>query len=161
MAKRPKPTKKKKQQKPRGKKFTITKIAPDEFKKLDEQPKTIIAQTSDDEKPEINKHTNLPIPTQKQIDAEIKILEDYRNRVRATSAFGDDHRESIDAQIDVLREDLEDDDIYERFGVSPEEEADGQEQPGLVSQALYARQWLDGELDDGPLSESWKSLLVK
>lgn len=100
-------------------------------------------------------------PTPEEVLAEIATLKDYRERVLHYSAFGDDHRASIAAQIAVLHENLDDDDIYLRYGVSPEEEDEGVEQPSIIGQALDARQWLDGESEDGPPSGGWKSLLRK
>ena len=50
-------------------------------------------------------------PTPEQIKNEIKALEEMQPKVKRFSSFGDDNHEAIDAQLDVLKNDLTDDEI--------------------------------------------------
>ena len=102
-------------------------------------------------------------PTPEEIKTEIKILEDYRTRVRPTSVFGDDHREAIAAQIEVLQG-LKSRDDY----VSEEDEVDedADEDVETVRQNIIdavdtAEQWMEEGSEDGPPSKEWESLLEK
>jgi len=76
--------------------------------------------------------------TQKEVEAEIKALQEIRPKVRPRSAFGTDNIQQLDAQIKVLEEDLENDEIYNEFDHS------GIDEETLMA-ALDARQWIDGE----------------
>lgn len=76
--------------------------------------------------------------TNEEIQKEIKALRDVRPSVRHHSAFGDDNLVALDAQIEVLEEDLDNSDIYDRF----------EDVEHTLMAALDARMWLDGELDD-------------
>jgi len=110
-------------------------------------------------------------PTPERVKAEADALEAMKPRVRAHSAFGDDHRAAIDAQVTVLRLGLSSGMIEDRF--SPDETADDYvDGQGLnvLEAALRARDWLDGEdLDQEPpvapgehqtLTADWESLIV-
>lgn len=72
-------------------------------------------------------------------------------RVRHYSKFGDNHHASIEAQIEVLTERLDEDTIYDK-------QSDGDWNENTVGCALEARRWLDGE-EDSPPSEGWKGLV--
>lgn len=93
-------------------------------------------------------------PTEKQIKSEIKKLEKMKPAVRRSNIFGDDHHLAIDAQIHVLKEHLDLDDVDQRYGDGPE---------NVRENAEFAAQWLDGEADEEykTISEIWESLLVK
>lgn len=99
------------------------------------------------------------IPNATQISAQIDGLMAIQPKVLRTSMFGDDHHAAIDAQIEVLQEDLDEDEIYKRWGGAGEE---GEEDVGqnVVNAAVDARHWLDGDFEDAPdLIESWKELV--
>jgi hypothetical protein len=89
-------------------------------------------------------------PTPKQVQAEIEKLEEIKPRVRRYSMFGDDHHASIEAQIDVLRKNLDNDAIYDSF--------DGKE--SILDNAIQAQQWRDGESEEGAPSVGWAELAV-
>lgn len=93
--------------------------------------------------------------TQKQVAEEIEKLKTMKPTVRRTSVFGDDHHDAIDFQIEVLKNRMEDGDIYDAEDVEGIEE-------NVRDAGLEAAHWLDGEdLMDGPApSDQWKSLVV-
>lgn len=86
-------------------------------------------------------------PTKEQIQQEIEKLKALKPRVRHYTAFGDDNRAAIGADIKVLEEDLSKDAIYDRY----------EDLQHLLESALYARYWLDGDEELAP-SEAWESL---
>jgi len=89
--------------------------------------------------------------TKKEIQKQIEGLEKIKPKVRETSAFGDNHHDAIDMQINVLKEDLSEDEICE-----------GGEADNVRDAAISARQWLDGEYTDyDDLISSWKELVIK
>lgn len=96
----------------------------------------------------------LKVPTAKQIEAEIALLEKMKPAVRQYSAFGDDNHASIDAQIEVLNNMFDDDDVYNNA-----EEPDGEWPQYVVDSALEAVRWLEGDNEEPP-SDDWKPLLV-
>ncbi len=71
----------------------------------------------------------------KQIKEEIAKLEEMKPNVRRSSSFGDDHHEAIDAQVEVLKEQLDNDEIYDRFEDGPQ---------NVLDAALEAMGWMDG-----------------
>lgn len=79
--------------------------------------------------------------TKEQVTEEIEALKTVRPSVRPTSMFGDDNLGSVDAQIEVLDEYLDDDEIHDRFDVASSSEY-------ILESALAARQWMDDEEDD-------------
>lgn len=92
--------------------------------------------------------------TKEQIDAEIAALNEMKPSVRHRSAFGDDHHEAIEAQLSVLRERMDSDEIYAAWG---DEDADEFAQ-NVLDEALAARDWLIG--DEPAPSEGWACLVV-
>ena len=85
-------------------------------------------------------------PTPEQIKKEIETLTEMKPKVKRFSAFGHDHYAAIDAQVDVLKNDLSTEDI------------DGQYEGDVQSQAHDARAWLEGEYALDTLSEDWEGL---
>jgi hypothetical protein len=79
--------------------------------------------------------------TPEQITKEIEALKTVRPNVRSKSMFGDDNLSSVDAQIGVLENDWDDDDIYGRYDHVGSSEY-------ILESALAARQWIDDEEDD-------------
>jgi len=90
-------------------------------------------------------------PTLEQIQAEIEQLTAMCPKVRHYSAFGDDNRAAISAQIAVLEKLLDNDAIFDRYEQGSDE--------AILYAALDARQWLDGDFEDDTLSEGWQELV--
>ena len=91
-------------------------------------------------------------PTEKQIQSEINKLGELQQKVRPYSAFGDDHRAAIAAQIVVLEERLTEDDVWDRYGDDAE---------NIRENAEEAARWLEGDTDEKTLSENWACLVQK
>lgn len=85
--------------------------------------------------------------TQKEIETEIAALKAVRPKVRPRSMFGDDNLAAFDAQIEVLEQGLDLDDIYDRFDVASSSEY-------ILEGALAAHDWIQGKNDyeDGTIS---------
>jgi len=86
--------------------------------------------------------------TKKEIQTEIKALKAVRPKVRPYSAFGDNNLEQLDAQVDVLENNLDNNEIYNKYDRSQYSEE-------TVSAALDARQWIDGESEVESLAEGY------
>jgi len=88
--------------------------------------------------------------TQKEIQSEIKALKSIRSKVRSRSVcvFDADNLAQLDAQVAVLENNLDDDEIYDRYDHS------GMDEEVLMA-AQDARQWIEGESDIEKLSEGW------
>jgi hypothetical protein len=107
--------------------------------------------------------------TQAQIDKEIKALKDIKPRVRQCTGFGDNNWDAIDAQIRVLEEHMDEDDVYVNFPVQEGEEGDEDYSDGcpqnVHDSALEAARWLAGELDSDSGSlvkgDGWESIAKK
>jgi len=78
--------------------------------------------------------------SKEEIKNEIKSLQAIRPDVRPRSMFGDDNLAALDAQIEVLEHDLDNEDIYDRY-----DHADSSEY--VLDSALHARQWINDEED--------------
>ena len=105
----------------------------------------------------------MKIPTDKQIQAEIKKLEELRPKICRYTAFGDDNWNGLDAQLQVLREDLSESDIDEMHDEAVELEDDCMPfyKEDAYSQAREAALWLTGESEYGAPSNGWKGLVGK
>lgn len=99
------------------------------------------------------------MPTPDQVAAEIELLKGLKPRVRPVSAFGDDNRAAIEAQIAVLTERMSLDDVYDRFGVGAFLDEDEFDQYALDS-ALVAHDWLHGlrAADEESPAKTWEGL---
>jgi len=75
---------------------------------------------------------------QEQIKKEIKALETVRPKVRPYSIFGDDNLAALDAQIEVLENNWDNNEIYDKY-----DRIDSSEH--ILESALAARQWIDDE----------------
>lgn len=84
--------------------------------------------------------------TQEEIKGEIEALKTVRPKVKPHSMFGDDNLAMLDAQVDVLENDLDDDDIYERY-----DHADASEY--VLEGALEANNWRDSNSESNSLAE--------
>lgn len=91
--------------------------------------------------------------TKEQVRSEMEALRELKPRVRRQSAFGEDNHAKIEAQIEVLRDNLDEDAIYERF----QDADDPDEMSPELDAALDARRWMDGENPEG-LAEGWEPL---
>lgn len=97
-------------------------------------------------------------PTQKQIDSEIAKLKKMKPRVRRTSAFGDNHHNAIDAQVEVLTSRLSEMAIYDRSDDGTGDELNEDKwRENVRESALEARRWMDGD-EPHPPSHNWKEL---
>lgn len=102
--------------------------------------------------------------TQADVDAEIAKLNELREKISVThpfTVFGDDNVAAIDAQIEVLTERMDEDEVCDRF---PGEESDNDEDddaaiadPHVHNAARDALDWLTGDSDELP-SAGWSSL---
>ena len=98
--------------------------------------------------PTLLKRETIEMRTQKEIDAEIALLTEQRKTVRQGSMS--DNRAGIDAQIRVLKEKMDNDDIYDTW---TDEDADAETRMS----ASDAMDWMNGERDEKP-SDEWKPL---
>jgi hypothetical protein len=99
--------------------------------------------------------------TMADIDAEIAALEHASRNLRVThSAFGDDHRESIAAQINVLTRRMDHDDVEAAYG---EQALGGEFVETVYDDALAACDWMQGYLGEDAQAPSgpdgWGCLL--
>ena len=90
----------------------------------------------------------------KEIDEEVKKLKEMKPKVRHNNFFGDDNHAAIDAQIEVLENDLDQDDIDGKFD-------DGDWDDHERSNAEEALNWKEEESEDGSPSSQWEELIVK
>jgi len=98
---------------------------------------------------------------QSEILTEVAELRRIRDAVREISFFGDNNRNAIDAQIDVLKSGMDEDEVNERFGVEAFEDADEYSE-NEFSNALDALRWMQGEAFDNEgqsPSEMWMPLV--
>ena len=86
-------------------------------------------------------------PTREQIQEEIEKLKELKPKVRHHTAFGDDNRAAIGAEIKVMEMNLGEDEIYDRY----------EDYQHSLDAALYARYWLDGHEKEAP-SVGWEPL---
>ena len=100
-------------------------------------------------------------PTKKEIEEEIKKLKELAPVIRQTSLVGTNNkaqilvstnnRAQIEAQIKVLENLWDNDEIYDHYDHAGIEEE-------ILDAAIGTRQWLDGEHDVDTLSEDWEVL---
>ncbi len=89
-------------------------------------------------------------PTKEQVQAEIEKLQEIKPKVRRTTLFGDNNHAAIDADIDVLKNDLDENEVFDTYGNDTHE----------LDSALYACRWLDGDEDEPPSGPNgWGSLV--
>lgn len=92
-------------------------------------------------------------PTGAEIKAEIEALRAVLPRVPPSGMMGN-NKDAIEAQIAVLLEGLDNDDVYDRFEDKEDPEGDGLY---VLSNALDALQWRMGDNDEKP-STGWQGL---
>jgi len=88
-------------------------------------------------------------PTAAEVEAEVKKLQELAPKIRQVDFFGGSNRAKIQAEINVLQNNLDEDDIYDTYGGNPDVE----------SSALYVAQWRDEGSEDGAASEGWVPLV--
>lgn len=96
--------------------------------------------------------------TSARIAAEITKLKAMKPNVRETSAFGDNHHDAIDGQIETLKKGYNEDKIYDLSDAAAEDELFHTD--NVKDNALEAYRWRIGEEKMSP-SKSWESLLIK
>jgi len=85
--------------------------------------------------------------SQGEIDKQIVSLEALKEKVIPATAFGDDNIAAIDAQIQALREDFDEDDCYQEW---PDDE-----DLRLRDNALEAVAWVCGGSEHEDLCDDW------
>lgn len=97
----------------------------------------------------------MSMKTQEQVTAEIAALVAIKPRVPKHTALGDDNHAGIDAQVEVLTEGMDSNQVHQKFLYELDE-------PHTFFEALYACDWLHGDLTDGEEKEApsvgWQSL---
>ena len=88
-------------------------------------------------------------PTQKQIDAEIKALEECKSYIPKTTTFGDDNHRGVDLQIDFLKGEI--DETADEWNDFNDDEQ---------SIILEAKGWQEGSIAKSP-SSGWDSYKPK
>lgn len=88
-----------------------------------------------------------------EIDTEIKALEEMKPRVRRTTYFGDDNHAAIEAQLEVLRGNVDEDEIQDKFD-------DGEWTEHERDNAQQAVDWMEEYTDEGSPSENWQELTI-
>lgn len=96
--------------------------------------------------------------TDQAIQVEIDALKALKPKVRRHNAFGDDHREAIDAQISVLEVRMSLDKIHDTWGDEDMEEF----AQNVLDAAIDAHDWMTGDLanDEGKPSDGWAELVA-
>lgn len=84
--------------------------------------------------------------TQEEIKKEIEALKAIRPKVKPHSIFGDDNLAMLDAQVDVLENGLDPDDICDRYDRAGASER-------VLEGALEADNWRDGNSEIDSLAE--------
>lgn len=87
--------------------------------------------------------------TPEEVQIEVGKLTEMKPKIRHFSFFGDNNHNAVQAQIDVLKDDMDEDEIYDMEGDWTQHEIDN---------ALEARRWLDEESEEAP-SSGWESLV--
>lgn len=88
--------------------------------------------------------------TKTEIDSEINKLETMKPKVRKMTAFGDNNHDAIRAQIDALKDGIDENEAYQL-------ENDGEWTEQERENAVEAILWRDGD-GDCP-SDGWKGLV--
>ena len=86
--------------------------------------------------------------TKDGIELEIKLLKAIRPNVCPHSMFGDDNLAALDAQVEVLDEYLDSDEIYDRYDHVVSSEY-------ILESALDARDWMDDDSREDSLANDW------
>jgi hypothetical protein len=74
---------------------------------------------------------------QTEIDSMVQKLSDLKKTLPQYSFFGDNNWEAIDEQMHVIKNDIDQDEIYE-----------GNHDDNVENAAISAYQWLNGEIEE-------------
>lgn len=100
--------------------------------------------------------------TDEEINAEVEKLTEMKPKVVRMTAFGDDNHESIDAQIELLKERMDEDAMCERTQYEDDIEENGRDDskwsPHAGDIARQALDWMNGDSDESPSSD-WEPLV--
>lgn len=94
------------------------------------------------------------------IQEQVNKLKEIKPSVRKTSAFGDNHHDAIDAQIDVLENKLTLTKIDQHYGVDDTMEDEDEQPQNVYDAAVEAYEWLFERSEDLP-SDGWKELIME
>ena len=86
--------------------------------------------------------------TQKEVDMQVAALKAIRPKVKPYSHFGDSNLDKLDAQVKVLEEDMNSDEVWDEW---PRDEADME----IRMSADDAVSWRDGESEEDDLAKDW------
>lgn len=89
-------------------------------------------------------------PSESEIEQEVAALEKMKPNILRESKFGEDHHAAIEAQLEVLRERMDEDDVDENYGDAED---------NIRSAAQDAANWLTGDHESEHLTSDWESLL--
>jgi len=89
--------------------------------------------------------------SQEEIQTVVQALQELKPIIRRKAFFGDDNWEKIDAQIYVLQEDIDEDEIFDRY--TKDDDLD------IRDAAFDAYAWKTGD-DEIDLILDWQSLVV-
>lgn len=99
--------------------------------------------------------------TDKEIAEEIAKLKQIKPKVPKATYFGDDNHEAIDAQIKVLSERMDEDEVMDKTQFEDDLEENGRDEsrwsPHTGDSARNALNWLTEDDDESP-SSSWESI---
>jgi hypothetical protein len=98
--------------------------------------------------------------TKKERERELKRYRSMQPFIPKRSGFGHDNEGTVAAQIDVIENDLSEDEIEDRYYVDETAEEYCEGDNDVWNEALYARQWLDGDEDESP-SQGWEPVVKK
>lgn len=101
-----------------------------------------------------------------EVEAEVKALVAVKAKVPRRTMFGDNNHDAINAQIEVLEEDLNDEEIANRFlptspdGEPDETDIDEGRSIEVESAAREALNWREDEKGAEQPSASWETLVA-
>lgn len=98
--------------------------------------------------------------SQAEVNKEIQILVDLKDKMPQRTAFGDDNREAIEAEIVVLKDNLTEQQIDDRSWFEDEGEDESKWSSHTNDSARYAYNWKIGHEKEPP-SHGWKPLVKK
>lgn len=82
--------------------------------------------------------------TKEEIKKQIKALKSVRPNIVPRSAFGDNNIARLDAQVKVLEENMDEDEIWDKWS-----------DMDIAQCAIDALQWMEGDSEIDDLAEDW------
>ena len=89
----------------------------------------------------------------KEIKKEIEKLKGLIGKIRPFTIFGDDNGKQLEAQIKVLEEKMDIDDVYDDIEFCEDEM--------LCCDLTHVVQWMNNEEGEPAPSKGWKDLVIK